>query len=468
MLKRNFKTGSISKFIAGLSHALGRLPINDPTTPSLTAEMSLPDMGPLKYAVQGFSALPKNPNESRSLNCHAQIGHCINSTQRLLKQPLQGWSATKLLQVMPAAGADMNAYYDRRSLRFFYYNHKGRNVYFGDSADIVAHELGHAILDAMRPDFWSVQALEIWSFHEAFSDIIAVFNLLNYDGAIDAVLEETGGDLRRSNHASRLAEEVGRLIRDVTGDPAYLPNALRDPCVERFHYTDPKNLPKEARNDSIAAECHSFGRIFSAAWYEAFVRAYEHEISTGRDRPAAIKAARDICFSVALKGSAASPRVSNYYEAVARCMVSVASDHGESYSRIFSEVFSEWNIVRAEGLRPLSSRSWHEVVSGLKRSDKVLKTRSGAVVSVREASRMRISDLPIFSSLSIDERVEIEIPSDSYYEFDAKGNLVGEIMPDARAALEDAADCMLHVNRELGPDGMWEVKDGAVERKMIR
>ncbi len=45
---------------------------------------------------------------------------------------------------MPAAGADMNAYYDRRSLRFFYYNHRGRNVYFGDSADIVAHELGHA------------------------------------------------------------------------------------------------------------------------------------------------------------------------------------------------------------------------------------------------------------------------------------------------------------------------------------
>lgn len=468
MLKRNFRTGSISRFIAGLGYALGRFPINDPTTPSLAADVSLPDMGPLKYAVQGLSMQPKNPNESRSLNCHIQLGHCINSTQRLLRKPLQGWSATKLLQVMPAAGADMNAYYDRRSLRFFYYNHKGRNVYFGDSADIVAHELGHAILDAMRPDFWSVQALEIWSFHEAFSDVIAVFNLLNYDGAVDAVIEETGGDLRRSNHASRLAEEVGRLIRDVTGNPAYLPNALRDPCVERFHYVNPRELPKEARNDRLAAECHSFGRVFSAAWYEAFVRAYEHEVSTGKERPAALKTARDICFSVMLRGSEASPRVNDYYEAVARCMSSVAADYGEAYSRIFSDVFSEWKIIPSEGVRPLSSKSWSEVVGGLKRSDKVVKTKAGAVVSVREASRIKVSELPIFSSLSIPEYMEIEVPSDSYYEFDAKGNLVGEIRPDDQSVLEDAAECMAHVNRELGPDGMWEVRNGVVERRLIR
>lgn len=468
MLKMNFTTGSFSKLIAGLGHMLGRFPINDPTTPALAADIAFPDMGPLKYAVQGLSLNPSNPNEVRSLNCHIQLGHCINSTQRLLRKPLQGWSATKLLQVMPAAGADMNAYYDRRSLRFFYYNHRGRNVYFGDSADIVAHELGHAILDAMRPDFWSVQALEIWSFHEAFSDIIAVFNLLNYDAAVDAVLEETGGDLRRSNHASRLAEEVGRLIRDVTGDPSYMGKALRDPAVERFHYVAPSTLPKEARNDRLAAECHSFGRVFSAAWYEALVRVYEHEVRSGKSSHEALKAARDACFSIVLAGAEASPRVNNYYEAAARCMVSVAANHSESHSRIFSEVFSEWKITSPDSIRPLSSRSWSEVVAGLKRSDRVVKTRSGAVVSVREPSRIRVSDLPLMSSLSVPEYTEIEVAADAYYEFDTQGNLVAEIVSDPHSAAEEASECMSYVVGEMEPEGMWEIRNGLVSRRLIR
>ena len=468
MLKRNFRTSCISRFIAGLGHALGRFPINDPTTPSLVSDAGVPDMGALKYAVKGLSMLPKSPNESRAFNCHVQLGHCINNTQRLLRKPLHSWSATNLLHVDPSAGSEMNAYYDRRSLRFFYYNHKGRNVYFSDSADIVTHELGHAILDAMRPDFWSVQALEIWSYHEAFSDITAVFNFLSYDGAINAVLEETGGDLRVSNHASRLAEEVGRLISDVTGDPSYLRTALRDPAIERFHYVKPSTLPKENRNDRLAAECHSFGRVFSAAWYEAFVRAYEHEISTGKDRPQAMKAARDKCFSVVLKASEASPRVNNYYEAVARCMVSMASDHGEAYSRLFSDVFAEWKIIGATVFAPLSSKSWTEVVRGLRRKDKVVKTKEGAIITVRGSSSLKVSDLSTFSTLSMPDYMEVEVPSDSYYQFDSNGNLVGEITPDAQAAAEDAADCMSYVNGELGADGMWEAKDGRITRRLIR
>jgi len=468
MLKNNFKTGSVSRLVADLGYALGSFPINDPTTPSLVSEAGLPDMGPLKYSVQGLSMQPRNQNDTRALNCHIQLGHCINATQRLLRKPLQGWSATRLLQVMPAAGADMNAYYDRRSLRFFYYNHRGRNVYFGDSADIVAHELGHAVLDAMRPDFWSVQALEIWSFHEAFSDIIAVFNLLNYDRAVDAVLEETDGDLRRSNHASRLAEEVGRLIRAVTGSSAYLGNALRDPCVERFQYVDPASLPKEARNDRLAAECHSFGRVFSAAWYEALVRSYENEVSTGKEPAKALKAARDACFSIVLRGVEVSPRVNNYYEAVAKCMTAVASDYGESYSGTFSDVFQEWKILDPHSVRPLSSKSWSDVVRSLKNVDKVVKTKSGMVVSIRNASSIKVSDLPLVSSLSVPPDLELETPADSYYEFDAAGNLVGEIVAEQRAVAEDAAACMSYVNDDMGPDGMWHVSEGKVSRRLIR
>ncbi len=85
MLKNNFKTGSVSRLVADLGYALGSFPINDPTTPSLVSEAGLPDMGPLKYSVQGLSMQPRNQNDTRALNCHIQLGHCINATQRLLR-----------------------------------------------------------------------------------------------------------------------------------------------------------------------------------------------------------------------------------------------------------------------------------------------------------------------------------------------------------------------------------------------
>lgn len=468
MLKRTFTPGNFSKIIGSLGHLVGQIPLNDPTTPSLKAEMELPSMGDLKYAVQGFSTAPKNANEARALNCYMSVGRCINALRPLMVKPIKGWAATKLLQVAPAAGSDMNAYYDRRSLKFFYYNHKGRSVYFGDSVDIIAHELGHAVLDAMRPDFWSVQALEIWSFHEAFSDIVAVFNLLCHDLVVKAVLDETGGDLRKSNHASRLAEEVGRLIRGVTNDPTYLPDALRNPAVERFHYVAPSTLPKDTSNDKLAAECHSFGRVFSAAWYEAFVRCYEREMSSKRNPEAAVKKARDACMSIVLKAVVASPRVSNYYEAVARCMVSSAADHGEAYAKAFSDVFAEWGIASPNQARALSNRSWSEVVRDLNRRDSVVKTRHGALVSMRRSISFRASDLPTISSMSLPNDIEFEVPFDTYYEFDKGGNMIGEITPDKDSVLEDAANCVSQAQDELGHGGMWEVKNGRLQRRLAR
>lgn len=468
MLNRTVYPGPISRMIGGLGHLAGNFPLNDPTTPSLVAEAGVPTMGHLQYAVHGLSMEPKNANETRALNCYFHIGHCLNSVQRTLQRPLQSWAATRLLQVQPAAGSDMNAYYDRRSLKFFYYNHKGRNVYFGDSSDIITHELGHAVLDAMRPDFWSVQALEIWSFHEAFSDIVAIFNVMSHDGAVRAVLGETGGNLRVSNSASRLAEEVGGLIRDVTGDASYLPNALRDPAVERFHYASPSSIPADAPNNRLAAECHSFGRVFSAAWYEALARAYEHESSSGKDPERALKAARDACFSTLLKAVPASPRTSNYFEAVARCMTTVASTFGEAYSEIFSDVFKEWKIVPEEAARALSATSWHDVVTRLDKRDRVVKTRSGVVVCMRGSSRAKVSDLPLVSGLSLPQDFEVELASDVFYEFDVSGRLAGEMRYDRPTALADAADCISHAADEMGPEGMWTVSDGTLERRFIR
>jgi len=468
MLNKPFATSRLSMMTADIAHLFGAIPLNDPTTPALSANMPLPAMGPLKYAVQGMTLPAKSPNDARALNCHMTVGNCVNLIQKMLNKPLQRWSATNLLQVVPSAGADMNAYYDRKSLKFFYYRHGGSSVYFGDSADIIAHELGHAVLDAMRPDFWSVQSLEIWSYHEAFSDIVAVFNMLNHDSVINAVLEETKGDLRSSNHASRLAEQVGRLIRSVTKDRSYLANALRDPAVERFHYVDPARLPKETSNDRLAAECHSFGRVFSAAWYEAFVRSYELQMAKGLSPYEAIKKSRDMCFSVLLKASATSPRVPNYYEAVSNCLVSISSELGPEYPKLFSDVFIEWGILKSGSVKALSGKSWSEVVVQLSRGDSVVKTATGAMVSMKKPMSFKLSELPLVAGLSMSPDLKVEVPFDSFYEFDSNGQLVKEITPDMDSLLSMTAECVSLAQDEVRPDGMWEIREGRLERRLIR
>lgn len=465
MLKKTVDPGSLSKLFAQATNVMNGFVINDPTTPDLVANVPLPATGPLKYAVQGMTPTPRNANEKRSLNCHVAVGDCINAVQAALKTPLQRWASTSVLSVIPAAGVEMNAYYDRRSLRFFYYNYRGKNTYFADSADIVTHELGHAILDSMRPDFWSVQALEIWSFHEAFADIVALFNIMTYDAVISKVIKETGGNLRNSNAASRLAEEVGLLIRAVTNDPSYLSNALRDPAAEVFRYVDPSTLPADAPNNRLAAECHSFGRVFSGAWYRAFVKVYELMVYKGKDRVTALKHARDLCFSVLIKAVPLSPRVSNYYSAVAKCVVSAASDAGPEYGKIFSDTFVEWGLYDPTAVKSLSSTSWSEVVVGLKRGDKVVKTRAGgAIVSVRSEGSAKISEFPLASTMSASPDLEVEIPVDSYYEFSPTGKLVDEIIPNRFEALHAAFPCI----QQALSDGMWEEKDGRLVRKLIR
>ena len=66
-------------------------------------------------------------------------------------------------------GEDMNAFYDRYSFSFFHQTVGNATFFSGASTDVVAHEIGHGLLDAVRPDFFSVNFLEVGAFHEALA-----------------------------------------------------------------------------------------------------------------------------------------------------------------------------------------------------------------------------------------------------------------------------------------------------------
>jgi hypothetical protein len=186
------------------------------------------------------------------------------------------WELGPVLPVVPRAGRDLNAYYDRRALKFFYSTDPDskRTLYTAESCDVAAHECGHAILDAHHPDYWSSLHPETGAFHEAFGDICALLTTLQFPSVRERLLKETGGDLRKSSNVTRLAEQLGRALYDLYGKDASSAAFLRD-LVNTFRYKESWLLPGSAPSNRLSSESHSFSRVFSGAFYQVLVGIYE-------------------------------------------------------------------------------------------------------------------------------------------------------------------------------------------------
>ncbi|MCX6551376.1 MAG: hypothetical protein NTY02_10300 [Acidobacteria bacterium] len=177
------------------------------------------------------------------------------------------WPAARTLGVDLDAGVDLNAYYDRLGLCFFHATVRGVTVYSGESPDVLCHELGHAVLDAVRPELWNAASIEAAAFHESFGDITAILSALQVESVRTAVLTDTGGRLSRASRISRLAEQLGWAVRQSHPD-AVEPDCLRN-AVNSFFYQRPETLPPMAPAAVLSSEPHSFCRVFTAAWLES-------------------------------------------------------------------------------------------------------------------------------------------------------------------------------------------------------
>lgn len=458
--------------------------LNDSADPIIT-ELQMPKSTNIPFIVKGFSgsSVPLGNKEYRAANIHVAIATSINQIQSMVRRsrpPIHKWAGTSNLEIVPDNGKMLNAYYNRRGLYFFHEKDPitKKVIYTGDSTDIVTHELGHALLDAMRPDFWSVQALEIWAFHEAFADIVAMLHLMQFDEAMLKALEETNGTMKTSNNISRLAEEMGITIQHYTTGSKYTGSAigLRD-AVNEFKYIDPRKLPKEGPDSKIFAECHSFGRIFAGAWYDLLVGIYEKE-SVGKDPLDALKMARDIAGGYLMKAIPQTPRVVKYHDAIAKAILVADKSQGGKYREIIQKVWNDRNLIRPVGIKMLSNKKWDDVVKELKKGDEVLKSPNISSAKLSSRRTMRLSDVLPDSSISALSAaagnlmdVELDIPSDSYYEFDRNGNLINEILPEEDDIISNVQACVsyLHYKNDVSDSAAtrWEITNGKLQRTFI-
>jgi hypothetical protein len=179
-------------------------------------------------------------------------------------------------------GVDLNAYYARNAfpsedvkqgLSFFHDTMRdatdGRQVtvFSGESPDVVGHELGHAVLDSLKPALFELASTEAAAFHESFGDMSAILIALQLPSVRQAVVEETNGSLRRNSSVSRVAEQLGFAIRQRS--PAAVdPDSLRN-AANSFVYVDPLTLPAGGPASALTRAPHNFSRVFTGAFLEA-------------------------------------------------------------------------------------------------------------------------------------------------------------------------------------------------------
>jgi hypothetical protein len=179
-------------------------------------------------------------------------------------------------------GIDLNAYYARdpfpvqdikQGLSFFHDTVRdvatGRRVtvFSGESPDVVSHEVGHAVLDTLKPALWGIASTEHAAFHESFGDMSAILTALQLPSVRQAVLEETSGTLRRNSSVSRVAEQLGFAIRQRSPS-AVDPDSLRN-AANSFVYVDPLTLPTSGPASGLNQAPHNFSRVFTGAFLEA-------------------------------------------------------------------------------------------------------------------------------------------------------------------------------------------------------
>jgi hypothetical protein len=183
------------------------------------------------------------------------------------------------LRVYPHALREANAYYspDKRALLFGYFPAPsdaperylpGGIVFTCLSHDIIAHETTHALLDGMHHRFIEANHADALAFHEAFADIVALFQHFSFADVLRHQIRRTRGDLRSENLLGELAQQFGEAI----GNYGALRSALGsvDPKTGKWHPTvpDPQDYERET-------EPHARGAILVAAVFDAFLSIYQ-------------------------------------------------------------------------------------------------------------------------------------------------------------------------------------------------
>jgi hypothetical protein len=253
------------------------------------------------------------------------------------------WSTANPMRVtLVMPGQQLNANYSRpNGLRFYRFANGSMDIYSCESPDVVAHELGHAVLDALKPQLFNAASIEAAAFHEAFGDISAMLCALQLQPLRQRVLAETGGRLNITSRLSRVAEQLGWGIRQLS------PTAVDRDCLRntanRFFYRAPGTLPPSAPANLLSSAPHSFSRVFSGAILDVLARML---VRAGAPSEATLLGVSRDLGQLLVDAIHAAPVATAYYSQVASAMVQAEQVRfGGRYRTALTSAFVERGIL---------------------------------------------------------------------------------------------------------------------------
>ena len=210
---------------------------------------------------------------------HQQMVYAVCSNvyagfRKALGRQLTWRPGTKRLVVQPHARDERNAYYDEEAgaLSFGYFKADpnssdttlpGGYVFTCLSHDIIAHEVTHALLDGLRAQFARPTGPDVPAFHEAFADLIALFQRFSYTEVVRNAIRREQGDISKANYLSDLARQFGH----TTGNKRALRSAIDVDMAT--------GAPTQQYNETL--ESHALGAVLVAAVFEAFIKIYRRK-----------------------------------------------------------------------------------------------------------------------------------------------------------------------------------------------
>lgn len=173
----------------------------------------------------------------------------------------------KRLRIYPHAVRAANAYYSpsMKALLFGYFQADERSdshppgavVFNCLSHDVIAHETTHALLDGMHRRYLEPTHPDVLAFHEAFADLVSLFQRFSNSSVLRHTIARTRGNFRQENLLAELAQEFGRAVGRE--------GALRSAVGSK---PDPTALEERM-------EPHARGSVLVAAIFEAFNTVYD-------------------------------------------------------------------------------------------------------------------------------------------------------------------------------------------------
>lgn len=219
-------------------------------------------------------------------NFEAALGRKVQWADRLMAKAgdtkVTGSAFVNHLRLYPHALRQSNAYYDpeKKAILFGYFPAQpiqaqlqlpGGTVFTCLSHDIIAHETTHAILDGLHRRYIEPTHPDTRAFHEAFADLVALFQHFTFPEVLKHQIARTRGNLAAQNLLGQLAQEFGKAMGNY--------GSLRD----AIGFTDPVTGEWKSHQPDPAAyantmEFHARGAILVAAVFDAFLSIYKRKI----------------------------------------------------------------------------------------------------------------------------------------------------------------------------------------------